>query len=165
MVTQAHTALEHIGDTALLWGARSASTLDKVKTQYAYYTRNRNKTDDTPLHFSDARISPDPSIIYLGVALNKELRWCQQGDRATKCTQAALDGSKLPSLHDMGGTISPFPLPNHVMHILMVGLCCHRVALFRTPHSHYSKARQSLTHGPTHCPRSLLHNPNPSPII
>ena len=89
-VAQARAALEHIGASALIWGARSASTLDKAKTQYTYFTRNRNKTDDTPLRFGDAHISPDPSVIYLGVVLDRELRWRLQGDRAAKRAQAAL---------------------------------------------------------------------------
>jgi ribonuclease HI len=89
-VAEARAALEYTGDAALTWGTRSASTLDKVKTQYTYFTRNRNKTDNDPLRFGDTHIPPDPSVVYLGVALDRELRWRLQGDRATKRAQAAL---------------------------------------------------------------------------
>jgi hypothetical protein len=69
-VTEAGTILERTGDRSLEWGARSASVLDKIKTQFAYFTRNRNKVDDTPLCFGDAHIPPEHSVIYLGTALD-----------------------------------------------------------------------------------------------
>ena len=89
-VRQVREALEPAGDAALQWGVRSASTLDKVKTQYAYFTRNHSKTDDAPLRFGDALIPVEHSVLYLGVILDRELRWKPQGERAIKKAQAAV---------------------------------------------------------------------------
>ncbi|KAF8319971.1 hypothetical protein DL93DRAFT_2041549, partial [Clavulina sp. PMI_390] len=64
--------------------------LDVVKTQYTYYTRNRSKHDNTPLQFGAALIPVSPTAIYLGVALDQELRFREQGNAAVKKAQGAL---------------------------------------------------------------------------
>ena len=71
-VKQVRDILEPAGEAALQW-AKSASILDKIKTQYAYFTQNRHKTDDDPLRFGDALISPEHNVLYLGVILDCEL--------------------------------------------------------------------------------------------
>ena len=89
-VKQVRDILEPAGEAALQWGAKSASILDKIKTQYAYFTRNRHKTDDDPLRFGDALIPPERNVLYLGVILDRELRWKPQGERAINKAQLAI---------------------------------------------------------------------------
>ena len=89
-VAQVRTVLEQASVHALQWGARSASILNKVKTQYTYFTRNRNKLDDTPLRFGDALIMPDTKVTHLGTIFDRELCWRLHRDRAVNKAQAAL---------------------------------------------------------------------------
>jgi ribonuclease HI len=89
-VTEARAGLQCAARTSLTWGVHAASILDKIKTQYTYFTRNPYKLDDTPLLFGDTLIPAALTVTYLGVELDRGLRWHKQGDRAVKRAQGAL---------------------------------------------------------------------------
>jgi hypothetical protein len=75
---------------SLEWGTTSASALDTVKTQWAIYTRNRDKIDRTPLRFGEADIPLSDSAVYLGCTLDRELRFQQHGNQAASRAMGAL---------------------------------------------------------------------------
>ncbi|KAK7063814.1 hypothetical protein R3P38DRAFT_2491623 [Favolaschia claudopus] len=88
--------LEEIMRDAFHWSFTHACSFDLGKFQLVHYTRNRGKYAPTPLITPTHVIPATDSATYLGLIMDRQLRWKEQVQRAVaKGTKAILAVSRL----------------------------------------------------------------------
>ncbi|THH18945.1 hypothetical protein EUX98_g8873 [Antrodiella citrinella] len=76
------TMLEQLVPKALAWSRTHACKFDIAKFQLVHFTRNEKKHTPLPLVLTDHTIQASDTAKYLGIVLDRRLRWHEQSDAA-----------------------------------------------------------------------------------
>ncbi|KAJ3476748.1 hypothetical protein NLI96_g10952 [Meripilus lineatus] len=74
--------LEAMAIKALEWSSTHACKFDITKFQLVHFTRNQRKYQDLPVTVADHQVSPTDTAKYLGIILDRRLRWKEQVEKA-----------------------------------------------------------------------------------
>ncbi|KAJ3484580.1 hypothetical protein NLI96_g5547 [Meripilus lineatus] len=74
--------LEAMSERALEWSRTHACRFDIAKFQLVHFTRNEKKYLPLPITIADHTVQPTPTAKYLGVILDRKLRWKEQAEHA-----------------------------------------------------------------------------------
>lgn len=77
------TKLEQLGAKALDWSRTHACKFDIKKFQLVHFTQNDSKYTPTPLTLNGIEIQASPTAKYLGIIMDRKLRWKEQVEAAT----------------------------------------------------------------------------------
>ncbi|KAJ3477493.1 hypothetical protein NLI96_g10423 [Meripilus lineatus] len=75
--------LEEMASEALKWSDTHACKFDVTKFQLIHFTRNQRKYRELPVTVADHQVLPTETAKYLGIILDRRLRWREQVERAT----------------------------------------------------------------------------------
>ncbi|KAJ3474388.1 hypothetical protein NLI96_g12485 [Meripilus lineatus] len=99
--------LEEMTRNALRWSQTHACKFDIGKFQLVHFTRNERKYSPMPLNIADHTVSPGTTAKYLGVILDRKLRWKEHAEDAiSKGTKTMLAINRLSKTN--------FGLPHHL---------------------------------------------------
>ncbi|KAJ3486250.1 hypothetical protein NLI96_g4374 [Meripilus lineatus] len=76
------TKIEDMAKKALEWSRTHACKFDISKFQLVHFTRNERKYNPLPVTVADQTIQPSHTAKYLGIILDRKLRWKEQAERA-----------------------------------------------------------------------------------
>ncbi|KAK6972148.1 hypothetical protein R3P38DRAFT_3336080 [Favolaschia claudopus] len=95
-ITENLQQLSKLMEKSLAWSETHACKFDIKKFQLVHFTRNERRYDAAPLQIGQITVSASETATYLGLILDRKLRWRQQVEKAIgKGTAAVLATCRL----------------------------------------------------------------------